>query len=153
MLNLLIMPSCHYYNTFEFKIKFYYDKFFAYSDAIFVISAQHMEVLFLAKKIKRQNVLERLAEIAFGSSNDIVKLAFVGSEQETDILDSLDLTMLSEIKHSQNGSVEVKLIDRLKVIELLLRELEEPESRKPQGAEALFLAMDKAAAERDRDAN
>lgn len=105
----------------------------------------------MAKKIRRQNVLERLAEIAFGSSNDIVKLAFVGSEQETELLDSLDLTMLSEIKHSQNGSVEVKLIDRLKVIELLLRELEEPESRKPQGAEALFLAMDKAAAQRDSD--
>ena len=145
---ILIMP---YYNTFVFKIKFFYDNFFAFFTAIFGVFTQYMEVLFLAKKIKRQNVLERLAEIAFGSSNDIVKLAFVGSEQETELLDSLDLTMLSEIKHSQNGSVEVKLIDRLKVIELLLRELEEPENRKPQGAEALFLAMDKAAAQRDCD--
>lgn len=107
----------------------------------------------MAKKIKRQNVLERLAEIAFGSSNDIVKLAFVGAENETEMLETLDLTLLSEIKHSQNGSVEVKLIDRLKVIELLLRELEEPEARKPQGAEALFLAMDRAAAKRDSDAD
>lgn len=107
----------------------------------------------MAKKIKRQSVLERLAEIAFGSSNDIVKLAFVGSEQESELLDSLDLTLLSEIKHSQNGSVEVKLIDRLKVIELLLRELDEPETKKPQGVEALFLAMDKAAAQRNCDEN
>lgn len=107
----------------------------------------------MAKKIKRQNVLERLAEIAFGNSNDVVKLAFADSEQENELLDSLDLTMLAEIKHSHNGSVEVKLIDRLKVIELLLKELEDSQHEKPQGAEALLLAMDRAAAAKDCDMN
>lgn len=106
----------------------------------------------MAKKIKRQNVLEWLAEIAFGNSNDAVKLAFVDAEQDKERLDSLDLTMLSEIKRLQNGSVEVKLIDRIKVIELLLRELANPQKNELKGAEALFLAMDRAAA-KDSDLN
>ena len=101
----------------------------------------------MPRKLKRQIVLERLAQIAFGNSNDIVKLAFVDNEQDESIIDSLDLSMLSEIKRTPNGAVEVKLIDRLKIIELLLKELEAPTSSNSlQGAEALFLAMDRAAA-------
>ncbi|MBQ6539812.1 MAG: XRE family transcriptional regulator [Oscillospiraceae bacterium] len=99
----------------------------------------------MAGKLKRKGVLERLEQIAFGSSNDVVKLAFTDEESEGD-LDSLDLTLLSEIKRTNNGTVEVKLIDRLKMIELLLRELEEPQvMQRSKGAEALFTAIDRAA--------
>ena len=71
----------------------------------------------MARKLKRKSILERLEQIAFGNSNDAVKLAFTEGEQDDD-LDRLDLTMLSEIKRTNNGTVEVKLIDRLKIIEL-----------------------------------
>ena len=99
----------------------------------------------MARKLKRKSILERLEQIAFGNSNDAVKLAFTEGEQDDD-LDRLDLTMLSEIKRTNNGTVEVKLIDRLKIIELLLRELDEPAVSAPdRGAEALLLAMDRAA--------
>lgn len=99
----------------------------------------------MAGKLKRKNVLERLEQIAFGSSNDAVKLAFADGEEDGD-LENLDLTLLSEIKRTNNGTVEVKLIDRLKMIELLLRELDDPDAGKAApGAEALFRAMDKAA--------
>ena len=100
----------------------------------------------MAKGLRRKNVLDRLGEIAFGSSNDAVRLAFSATEDGEGVLDGLDLTMLSEIKRSPNGAVEVKLIDRLKVIELLLRELDEPKRTEiNQGAEALYIAMEKAA--------
>ncbi len=92
----------------------------------------------MAGKLKRKNVLDRLERIAFGNSNDAVKLAFTDGEQDGDI-DLLDLTLLSEIKRTNNGTVEVKLIDRLKMIELLLKELDEPgDNAHDRGAETLF---------------
>lgn len=65
--------------------------------------------------VLRQDVARRLAELAFGEANDCVKLVL---EQETD-LDSLDLSLLSEVKRNDKGTVEVKLIDRLQVLEQL----------------------------------
>ena len=65
--------------------------------------------------VLRQDVARRLAELAFGEANDCVKLVL---EQETD-LDSLDLSLLSEVKRNDKGTVEVKLIDRLQVREQL----------------------------------
>ena len=65
--------------------------------------------------VLRQDVARRRAELAFGEANDCVKLVL---EQETD-LDSLDLSLLSEVKRNDKGTVEVKLIDRLQVLEQL----------------------------------
>ena len=65
--------------------------------------------------VLRQDVTRRLAELAFGEANDCVKLVL---EQETD-LDSLDLSLLSEVKRNEKGTVEIKLIDRLRVLEQL----------------------------------
>ena len=65
--------------------------------------------------VLRQDVARRLAELAFGEANDCVKLVL---EQETD-LDSLALSLLSEVKRNDKGTVEVKLIDRLQVLEQL----------------------------------
>ena len=36
-------------------------------------------------------------------------------------LDQLDLSLLSEVKRSEKGSVEVKLIDRLRALEQLVQ--------------------------------
>ena len=65
--------------------------------------------------VRRQDVTRRLAELAFGRVNDCVRLAL---EEGAD-LDKLDLSLLSEVRRSEKGMVEVKLIDRLKVLEQL----------------------------------
>ena len=66
-------------------------------------------------KLRREDVLHRLAELAFGQPNDCVRLALEGL---TD-LDKLDLSLLSEIRRSDKGLVEITLIDRVKVLERL----------------------------------
>lgn len=69
------------------------------------------------EKVGREDVTKRLAELAFGRANDCVKLALDDSAD----LDSLDLSLLSEIKRGGNGVVEVKLVDRLRALEQLTR--------------------------------
>ena len=66
-------------------------------------------------KLRREDVLRRLAELAFGQPNDCVRLAL----EELPDLKGLDLSLLSEIKRSDKGLVEIKLVDRVKVLERL----------------------------------
>ena len=66
-------------------------------------------------EIQRKDVVRRLAELAFGRSNDCVKLALGESEG----VDKLDLSLLSELKRSEKGALEVRLVDRLKALEQL----------------------------------
>lgn len=66
-------------------------------------------------EIRRQDVTRRLAELAFGKANDCVKLAL----EENLCLDALDLSLLSEVKRNDKGTVEIKLIDRLRALEQL----------------------------------
>ena len=73
-----------------------------------------------AGEIRKQDVTRRLAELAFGRVNDCVKLALVEEAE----LDGLDLSLLSEVRRTEKGLVEIKLIDRLKVLEQLGKALE-----------------------------
>ena len=57
----------------------------------------------------------RLAELAFGKANDCVRLALEDDPQ----LGRLDLSLLSEVKRNDKGTVEIKLIDRLRALEQL----------------------------------
>ncbi len=66
-------------------------------------------------EIRRQDVTRRLAELAFGKANDCVKLAL----EDAPCLDELDLSLLSEVKRNEKGTVEIKLIDRLRALEQL----------------------------------
>ena len=66
-------------------------------------------------RINRQDVTRRLAELAFGKANDCVRLAL----EDDPKLDKLDLSLLSEIKRNEKGTVEIRLIDRLKALEQL----------------------------------
>ena len=71
-------------------------------------------------RLRREDVLRRLAELAFGQPNDCVRLAL----EELPDLKGLDLSLLSEIKRSDKGMVEIRLIDRLKVLERLAQAME-----------------------------
>lgn len=66
-------------------------------------------------KITRQDVARRLAELAFGKANDCVRLVL----EEGTPLGRLDLSLLSEVKKNEKGTVEVKLVDRLRALEQL----------------------------------
>ena len=72
-------------------------------------------------RLRREDVLRRLAELAFGQPNDCVRLAL----EELPDLKGLDLSLLSEIKRSDKGMVEIRLIDREKVLERLAQAMEE----------------------------
>ena len=75
-------------------------------------------------EIRRQDVTRRLAELAFGKANDCVKLAL----EENLCLDKLDLSLLSEVKRNEKGTVEIKLIDRLRALEQLAQTAGEEKS-------------------------
>lgn len=66
-------------------------------------------------KLRREDVTRRLAELAFGKANDCVRLAL----EDDPKLGRLDLSLLSEVKRNDKGTVEIKLIDRLRALEQL----------------------------------
>ena len=66
-------------------------------------------------RIQRRDIQRRLGELAFGRANDCVKLALEDHPE----VDDLDLSLLSEVKRNDKGTVEVRLIDRLRVLEAL----------------------------------
>ena len=66
-------------------------------------------------QVSKSDVTRRLAELAFGKANDCVRLAL----EDAPNLGRLDLSLLSEVKRNDKGTVEIKLIDRLKALEQL----------------------------------
>lgn len=65
--------------------------------------------------LTKQDVARRLGELAFGKANDCVRLVL----QDAVDVQGLDLSLLTEIKRNEKGTVELKLVDRLKALELL----------------------------------
>ena len=84
-------------------------------------------------RISRSDVTRRLAEPAFGKANDCVRLAL----EDDPNLGRLDLSLLSEVKRNDKGTVEIKLIDRLRVLEQLAQVAGED----TQDLEAFLLAL------------
>lgn len=69
--------------------------------------------------VRREDVIRRLAELAFGRANDAVKLACMGGEADELMIEGLELSAVAEFKRNSAGAVEVKLIDRVKALEAL----------------------------------
>ena len=74
-----------------------------------------------AGKLTRADVARKLAELAYGRANDCATLVL----DPGDDAGKLDLSLLSEVKRSEKGAVEVKLLDRLKALEMLTALTEE----------------------------
>ncbi len=68
-----------------------------------------------AGKLTREDVARRLAELAFGSANDCVKLVLEPGTQ----VEGLDLSLLTELKRNDKGTLELRLVDRLQALEQL----------------------------------
>ena len=66
-------------------------------------------------KITREDIARRLGELAFGRANDCVKLALESNPEP----DKLDLSLLTEIRRNEKGTVEIRLVDRLRALEQL----------------------------------
>ena len=77
--------------------------------------------------------MRRMVELAFGRANDCVRLAL----EERPPIDALDLSLLQEIRRNDKGTVEIRLIDRMRVLERLL----ELERGGEDEAQAFFRAM------------
>lgn len=84
-------------------------------------------------KVRRSDVNRRLAELAFGKANDCVRLALEDAPE----LDKLDLSLLSEVKRNDKGTVEIRLIDRLRALEQLAAAAGED----PEAAQAFLQAL------------
>lgn len=95
-----------------------------------------------AGKAKKTSEMERikkeLRRIAFGKPNDCVKLAL---GEQVDI-ESLDLSLLTEIRRSEKGTVELKLLDRTKVLEQLAGMADEGNERAEEFLNAILKGME-----------
>lgn len=85
-------------------------------------------------EVCREDLIRRLTQLAFGRANDCVRLVL----EEKPEVDALELSLLSEIKRNEKGTVEIRLIDRIRALEKLM-ELTQPRN---DCAEAFFAAME-----------
>lgn len=92
-----------------------------------------------AGELRREDALRRLAQLAFGRANDAARLALAPREVDPG---GLDLSAVAELKVTDKGGVEVKLVDRVRALETLCALLEE---RSGGGAEELYRALEDAA--------
>lgn len=93
----------------------------------------------VAGQVHREDVVRRLAQLAFGRVNDAARLALHSEEAD---LETLDLSAVAELKVTDKGGVEVKLIDRIRALEALCGLLSE---EKAEGAGELYRVLTEAA--------
>ena len=91
-----------------------------------------------AGELRREDALRRLAQLAFGRANDAVRLALNPREVDPG---ELDLSAVAELKVTDKGGVEVKLVDRVRALETLCTLLGDGGG----GAEELYRALEDAA--------
>lgn len=84
-----------------------------------------------------------LKRLASSSPNDAVKLLFLDAE-DVSAIEGLDLSLLSEVKRSPSGTVELKFVDKLAVLRELSSMEKAAESENETGA-SFYAALDKAA--------
>ena len=94
-----------------------------------------------AGQIRREDAVRRLAQLAFGRANDAVKLALHAGDEDPE---KLDLSAVAEFRVTDQGGVEVKLVDRVRALEALCGLLE---SGREHGAEELYRALAEGAGE------
>ena len=79
---------------------------------------------------RREEVIEQIEALTASRINDAVRLAVL-TEEEMGLLDSLDLSAVTELKRNSNGTVELKFLDRLAALQWLLeRAAEDPQAEK-----------------------
>lgn len=92
-----------------------------------------------AAELRREDAVRRLAQLAFGRANDAARLALRPAEVDPE---TLDLSAVAELKVTDKGGVEVKLVDRVRALEALCGLLEDSGG---SGAKELYRALEDAA--------
>ena len=110
------------------------------ADGYAVLEAESLQEA-AAGQVHREDVVRRLAQLAFGRVNDAARLALHSEEAD---LETLDLSAVAELKVTDKGGVEVKLIDRIRALEALYGLLSE---EKAEGAGELYRVLTEAAGE------
>lgn len=87
--------------------------------------------------MKKDDLLRRMWELAFSRSNDCARLVLEDPAQVSAQLEGLDLSLLAELRRTDKGAVEVKLIDRLQLLERLLALLDQDEGSATEFLQAL----------------
>lgn len=72
------------------------------------------------KTESKNQMIRQLEEMVSARVNDAVKLAYL-SQEEMEMIDTLDLTALREFKRSSSGVVEMKFCDRMQALEQLIQ--------------------------------
>ena len=90
--------------------------------------------------LEREELVRRLAEVACAKPNGAVQLAFM-KEQDAPYVDQLDLMALAELKRGER-TIEMKFVDRVKLLELLLGAMQKEHSG-PSVATQLLEAMNR----------
>ena len=88
----------------------------------------------------KQALVDGLTRLAFGSTADCVRLAFMETEPDRETLEQLDLFSLCELKRAK-GVTEIKLYDRFQALDALAGLLRERE----EGVLPLYEALEKGA--------
>ncbi len=91
------------------------------------------------KEKRRATILRQMKKIANGRVNDVVKLTYL-TEEELDKIDKLDLSALSEFKRNRNGTVEIKLVDRMAALEKMASMEKQGDDR--EAAQEFFRALE-----------
>lgn len=86
------------------------------------------------KKDRMDLIRKKLEKLACAKANDCVKLVF---GENVDI-GKLDLSLLTELKRTDKGMVEVKLLDRTKVFDQLMKIAEGGDEQAEQFIQALL---------------
>ena len=100
-----------------------------------------------SKSSKSSKALKQLERLAYGKCNDAVKLILADVPVNWEIIDSLDLSLLSELKRGSNGVIEIRLINRLHALELIakLSSDSSADNSSTPHAESFYKALDEAA--------
>ena len=93
-------------------------------------------------KSERARLIRQMERLARSRGNDAVKLAYLDGERLEE-LEGLDLAALTEFKRSGSGGVEVRLVDRVALLKLLV----ELSGTAVEKAEAFFRAWEQKAEE------
>ena len=97
----------------------------------------------LEKKRKKpdETAEEGIRRLAFGDIRDAVRLLYTTSD-DIEILDSLDLYTVSELKRGKDGQLEMKFYDRLKALQYLM---EAENGREHEESRPLYEALKESA--------
>lgn len=94
-----------------------------------------------------QELQAALRRVVFGSINDVLRLFLHGEELTDEEIDKLDLFMVAELKRSKDGGMEIKLLDRLKALDMMMQ----TEGSQQDGITTLLQALDSSASRQEQE--